>query len=144
MMNRLFDLFIHTRLKDELETHRRARLFSALLFLSLFFSFIGLLDSSSQLQIITYELYYLVLGSISGLLVLRLNGSLDFLGNLYAFVSWSAFSVIIYHSGGIESPAFEWLLVSIIPAYIFCGKKGGNFWWMVNLKVGLDQQWKNL
>ncbi|MDC1068717.1 PAS domain S-box protein [Candidatus Kapabacteria bacterium] len=128
----LTDIFINRLNKNDSEKLRKSRLYFILSILSFVFPILIIALQDNFREELTYIMILLVCSSFFGICFLKFNGNLKFLGNFYSFITWISFSFIIIFTGGVMSAAYQWLIVSIIPAYIFTSLKNGHLWFLIN------------
>lgn len=136
-MENFFKLFIHPKNMEDNELSIKSRLFFYICVLSILFTSIVLFNQDLFTKYIIIEMYYVIGISLVNIILLRFYGNLKFLGNFYSFNSWATFNFLIMMSGGVMSSAFQWLIVSILPAYIFTPMRNGHFWFVINLLSAL-------
>ena len=133
-MDNFFKIFLHPKLRDDSENYLKGRLMLTILSVSIILTLFLALDVKLAMQDnIVYELIFLIITAFIGLIYLRVTGNLYLIGLFYSIFAWIGFTSIVASTGGIISPAVPNLLISIIPAYIFTGKRLGHLFFTLNL-----------
>lgn len=134
MLDKLENYFIADHHKSDAYLFYRYKL---LLNASIFTSLFSLLYLAVSLIIKFQVGVYYMLFNVAGFLLLpflmKTRTPVKLLGNLYVFIGTMAVTVLIYYSGGIDSPILPWLIAPPVLALLIVGRFYAFVWAGISL-----------
>lgn len=129
LFKKLENYFIGDQIKsDAYILYRYKLLLNASVYTSLF-SFLYLIVSLIiEFRVGVYYMIFNVAGFLLLPFLMKTRASIKALGNLYVFIGALAVVILIYYSGGIDSPILPWLIVPSVLALLIVSRFYALVW----------------